>query len=237
VLYRWIDGVKYNRVLLDLATTRARGVCLVDDDAQVLINAARDGGEVEERTLALIAKTYKATTSAERALEAAAVSIAAAEKPGASVGSSSFDTSAVASARCSQELRADREVVLAAVKQDGEALRYASEELRADREVVMPVVQRTGEALQYASQKLKADREVVLAAVQRDSRALRYASAEVRADREVVLAAVQQDGGALEFASKELRADREVVFAAVKQNGNALRFASQELRAERGWRR
>jgi len=119
VLYRWIDGVKYNRVLLDLATTRARGVCLVDDDAQVLINAARDGGEVEERTLALIAKTYKATTSAERALEAAAVSIAAAEKPGASVGSSSFDTSAVASARCSQELRADREVVLAAVQHGG----------------------------------------------------------------------------------------------------------------------
>ena len=32
----------------------------------------------------------------------------------------------------SVELRADREVVVAAVKQDGDALEYASEELRAD---------------------------------------------------------------------------------------------------------
>ena len=36
----------------------------------------------------------------------------------------------------SQELRADREIVLAAVQQNGEALRFASEELKADREVM-----------------------------------------------------------------------------------------------------
>ena len=35
------------------------------------MDAAQDGGEVEARTLALIAQTYKTTSSAERALEAA----------------------------------------------------------------------------------------------------------------------------------------------------------------------
>ena len=38
---------------------------------------------------------------------------------------------------CGSTLIADREVVLAAVQQDGDALRYASEELRGDREVVL----------------------------------------------------------------------------------------------------
>ena len=37
----------------------------------------------------------------------------------------------------SAELRADREIVLAAVKQDGWALAYASAELQADRELIL----------------------------------------------------------------------------------------------------
>ena len=58
----------------------------------------------------------------------------------------------------SVELRADRELVMAAVAQDGLALEYASEKLRADREVVWAAVMRDGHALEYASEKLRADR-------------------------------------------------------------------------------
>ena len=69
----------------------------------------------------------------------------------------------------SPELRADREVVLAAVEHDGwggRSLGYASPELRADREVVMAAVRQRGLALEYASEALRADSEVVGAAVQ-----------------------------------------------------------------------
>ena len=38
-------------------------------------------------------------------------------------------------------LRADRDVVLAAVQQDGRALRFATDELRADREVLAAIQQ------------------------------------------------------------------------------------------------
>ena len=41
----------------------------------------------------------------------------------------------------SEELRADRVVVLAAVQQDGRALKHASPEVRADREVVLAAVE------------------------------------------------------------------------------------------------
>ena len=65
----------------------------------------------------------------------------------------------------------DREVVMVAVKQCGWLLRYASEELRADREVVLAAASADdcgGEALQYASDDLRSDRDVVLAAAASD---------------------------------------------------------------------
>ena len=138
-------------------------------------------------------------------------------------------------------LEADREVVLAAVKQNGWAIQYASVQLKADREVVLAAVKQNGLALNYASVELRADREVVLAAVEEDGWALKYASAELRADREVVLAAdrevvltaVKRNGWALDYASVELQADRDVVLAAVKQDGRALEYASVELQADR----
>jgi hypothetical protein len=57
----------------------------------------------------------------------------------------------------SEELLADREFVLAAVKRDGHALGYASEELCADREVVLAAVTQDGNAIQHASEELGAD--------------------------------------------------------------------------------
>jgi serine/threonine protein kinase len=133
----------------------------------------------------------------------------------------------------SAELKADREVVLAAVGQDGRALLYTSAELQGDRDFVLAAVWQTGEALQHASAELKADREVVMAAVVQVGGALRHAAVELHWDRDFVLAAVRQNGGALGYASAELKGDREVVLAAVRQNGRALRHASAELRGDR----
>ena len=44
------------------------------------------------------------------------------------------------------------------------AIEYASEELRADKEVVMAAVKNDGFALEYASDELKADKELVMLA-------------------------------------------------------------------------
>ena len=107
-----------------------------------------------------------------------------------------------------QDGRAYRDLVLAAVWQDGMALRYASEELQADREIVLAAVRQDGMALCFASEELQADREIVLAAVQQDGRALCFASEELQADHEIVLAAVRQDGRAPDYASAELQADQ-----------------------------
>jgi len=129
-------------------------------------------------------------------------------------------------------LLADREFIYAAVQLtfQGNLLHAASDELKNDREVVLAAVNNEGFALEHASDELKDDREVVFAALSNHGWALDYASDELKNDREVVLAAVDNDGRALEDASDELKNDREVVIAAVNNKGWVLQYASDELR-------
>jgi tetratricopeptide (TPR) repeat protein len=112
-------------------------------------------------------------------------------------------------------LVADRDVVLAAVALDGDALQYAAPALKADREVVLVAVAQSGPALMYASRSLKGDKSVVLAAVALDGLALRCASTDLRGDEEVVLVAVAQNGKALPNAAPELQVSEHIHFAAM----------------------
>eukprot|EP00434_Breviolum_minutum_P023170 symbB.v1.2.020440.t3/scaffold1722.1/size104679/1 len=130
-------------------------------------------------------------------------------------------------------VREDREVLLAAVRVDDDALQWASTDLLADRGVVLEAVRRCGFNLACAKASLQADRGVVLTAVQRHGLALEFAAAEMRRDHEVVLAALLQDGNAFQFADLSLRGDREFVLRAVQQNGYALTYAMPELRGDR----
>ena len=81
----------------------------------------------------------------------------------------------------------DREEMLETVKKDGTgfALMNASDTLKADREVVLEAVKTKGGALESASDTLKADREVVLEAVMNWGVALRFASEELQNDPEL----------------------------------------------------
>jgi hypothetical protein len=76
----------------------------------------------------------------------------------------------------------DKEVVMAAVKQDGRALMSASARLQDNEAVVLAAVKEDGTTLTYASARLKDDEAIVLAAVEQDSYALIYASARLRSD-------------------------------------------------------
>ena len=130
-------------------------------------------------------------------------------------------------------LRADREVVIAAVEWDGCALQYAAPALREDRDVVLAAIKQNGNALHWVSHVLYADPDVMLAAIKWDGCALEYAAPALRANRNFVLVAVKQDGWALQYAAPALREDRDVVLAAVKQDGTAL-ICCDEFKADCG---
>lgn len=132
------------------------------------------------------------------------------------------------------ELQFDRDFLLAVAQTKGgvRELECAPEYIWNDRDVVLAAVKNDAAALKHASGRLRGDREIVLAAVQNCGYALQYASEGLRGDREVVLAAVKTDGVALEYASEDLRGDREVVFAAVKKSTGVLRYASFDLQCD-----
>jgi hypothetical protein len=107
------------------------------------------------------------------------------------------------------------------------ALKFASQLLKADREVVLAAVTQKVPHWCFPTtpRRPKADRDFVLAAETRNGRALKYASEPWKTDKEVVLAAAKQDGLALEYADS-CSEDKEAAFAAVTHNGHSLNFAS-----------
>jgi hypothetical protein len=68
----------------------------------------------------------------------------------------------------------DKEVVLAAVQDDGMSLQYASPNLKNDYDVVMAAVKNNGMSLQHASPNLKDNYGIVLAAVENNWDVYKY---------------------------------------------------------------
>ena len=123
-----------------------------------------------------------------------------------------------------------KEVALAAVAQEGWALRFASAGLTGDKEVVLAAVAQNGYALEFASEGLKANKEVVLAAVHENGYALEFASEGLKADKEVVLAAVLHSRGGSALHSRGGSALHS-------RGGSALKYASTWLLDHKGFMR
>jgi len=145
----------------------------------------------------------------------------------------------------SDRLRADKEVVLAAVAQNGLALLDAHEAFRSDKEVVLAAVAQHAIVLHLASPALQSDREVVVTALAAAGPGFVERLIEgpmglpqglwrdLKEDKDFVLEAVAQNGSVLKHASETLKADKSVVLAAVAQNGRVLEHASEALKADK----
>ena len=116
----------------------------------------------------------------------------------------------------SERLKASFDLVLAAVQENGMALRYAAADMVKHYELVMDAVRQNGDALQFASEALRSDKRIAIAAVRSLPCALKHCAPVMRNDKEVVETAVAEDGCALEWASESLKADRDVVLLALR---------------------
>jgi len=124
-------------------------------------------------------------------------------------------------------LKADKDVVLAAVAQDGDALEYAAAALKADKDVVLAAVAQSADALEYASPALQVDRDVVLAAMQNGfvTKFIVFetsASAALKADKDALLAAVAQDGDGSAVEIAYLKAEAAGLIAYFKAEAAGL---------------
>lgn len=116
--------------------------------------------------------------------------------------------------------------------QDGRLFLYAADELRADKDFVLATIGQKWSVLRYVDKSLRDDSDVVLAAVRRDAGSFRDASTRLRSDRNFILAAVKQNGLVLQHLNKFQRDDTDVVRAAVLQNAASWFCASARLRSK-----
>lgn len=116
-------------------------------------------------------------------------------------------------------IKADREIVLEAVRSRPSNLTLASEELRCDKEVVVTALRAAkqigGPHAVDVSVELRADREVALLIVDVSPCGLSNLSSALRDDVEVVQAAVRKMPHTLQFASERFRDDEETAWIAV----------------------
>lgn len=135
--------------------------------------------------------------------------------------------------KLSDDLKADKEVMLEAIRQNPNAFQNADASLQDDKEFMLEATSINGLVLNNASSRLQADKDVALSAVSTTGLALGHVDYSLRNDKDVVLAAVKQDGFALQFASENLCKDREVVLTAVSKNYLALQYADNKLKADK----
>jgi hypothetical protein len=112
----------------------------------------------------------------------------------------------------------NKRIMLDVVSRDGKSLVYTTDDLRADKDVVIRACANNGFALKNAAYHLKADKDVIKIAVKQNGLVLRYASKEARADIEIVTFAISQNGNAYQYASTRLRFTKELILLAIKNN-------------------
>jgi hypothetical protein len=128
-----------------------------------------------------------------------------------------------------------REEAISLVEKDCFAFESLDEKYRTDKEIVLLAVQNCEDALKFASQDLKKDKELVLKAIKIDERVLEFADESLKKDKEVVLMAVYNDPRTLKFADKSLQDDRAFILEILdkKYSWNKSRYIS-ERRRQRG---
>jgi len=144
-----------------------------------------------------------------------------------------------------KDLRADKEVVLEAVKKHGWNLQFASEDLRSDKEFMFEAINISQYAIGYASEDLRSDKEFMFEAINISQYAFEYASEDLRSDKEFVLEVIKKCGDVYQlprFVSEDLRADKEVVLQWLKKCAavffyntpeDSLGDVSEDLRADK----
>ena len=143
---------------------------------------------------------------------------------------------------CIRQFENDRELVLEAIRRDGDALWYASPGLRNDRRMADAALHAPGGSINYnflrvCPLELRDDRAFVLQVVRRDGHNFVYASKALRGDQEILDTALkncdpEHVGHILENASMELRGDREVVCLAIILQSSSLYSATKELQLD-----
>jgi len=132
----------------------------------------------------------------------------------------------------SGQLRADKDVVLAAVKGWNDALYFASCKMKADIDVVRAAVQRCGLALRHASPKLKGDESVVRLAIANGLRNLNGLPHHIVTNVNFAKSLVRRSACNYQHLHPSLKGNREVALQLIRSKRTAIYLLPQVLQQD-----
>jgi len=129
----------------------------------------------------------------------------------------------------SQELRADKEIVLKVIEKDPIMFKYASEELKADKDFILLAIKKNGMVFMFASEYIRADKEIVLKVIEEKTYMFMFASEDIRADKEIILKVIENDPTMFEYVADEIMLDKEFVLQVIDKNPVCINYVSSSL--------
>lgn len=103
------------------------------------------------------------------------------------------------------------------IKLNLDSLENMSDELKADAEFMLEAVKHHPYVLRYAAPELTDNKQFILDAIRINSESFKFASAKLQDDEEVVFAASQQESNLFNWASERLKANDDFKIHATKQ--------------------
>lgn len=109
---------------------------------------------------------------------------------------------------CSEEIKNDRDTVLAIVKSYGDNLELLKPEFKDDKEIVSEAV-KSSEALKYASDRLKNDEDIVNLSIENSTETIEFASDRFKNNKEFCLSLLRKRHYLLDKVGFDLRNNPE----------------------------
>jgi hypothetical protein len=133
-------------------------------------------------------------------------------------------------------VKANREMVLTAVFNDGYALKFASDEMKDDEEVVLTALKTFNLSTKFASDRLKRDIEFIKKAIDIFPAAIGYSIGDMRNDKEIALAAVKKAYVMCKYLPDRMKDDEDVIIEATRQMSISIsRYASKRLKEDKNF--
>jgi len=132
----------------------------------------------------------------------------------------------------SDELRKDKEVVLAAYKRDSHSFSHADVSLKKDRSFILSALKYEYMIFDHADKSLKTDKFFILEALEVNPQIPMYLQSgdnDFNTHKDIVLLAITKDPSALNYASHKLRVDKEFIINALKINKETYNYLRNDM--------
>lgn len=127
---------------------------------------------------------------------------------------------------------ANKEVMLEAIKQDGNNLSFCSDSLKNDWDIVFFAYKMNRFSLEHASKEIRNDKDKMLCLLnlhKNSGNSLSYFSESLQNDKDIVFLSVKKFPKSFKHASDNLKNDIEMVLFAIQKDILLLHEASEEL--------